>query len=208
MCRSPRMPDPAQKKEVMEPFQVRALHPKAAGHSFSLGLGCSSPKGRLGFGKHNWSRQQRSFRVKHGCLSTQSYLDLKKIFTRKRQSIIFHGEANTDGAKKRALIRTVSVLFAAFHPQISKCFNMTELSLFTMWGTRGNCTLRQLAVSAHTHRHSLSLLLSFSFSLFLSFPPCGISGPPVCAKCPARSPTGTGGILGHSMCTSKRCCSL
>lgn len=131
---------------------------------------------------------------------SRSYLDLKKIFTRKRQSIIFHGETNTDGGKKRALIRTVSVLFAAFHPLISKCFNMTVLSLFTMWETRGNCTLRQLAVFARTHKHTHSL----------SFFPCGISGPPVCVKCPASSPSNRHkGHFGARPCgCSKRCCSL
>lgn len=68
---------------------------------------------------------------------------LKKIFTRKRQSIIFHGETNTDGGK-RALIRTAALLPDAFHPQISKCFNMTALSLFTEQEPRRNCTLREL----------------------------------------------------------------
>lgn len=85
---------------------------------------------------------------------------LKTIFTRKKQSIIFHGETNTDG-EKRALIRTVSVLCTAFHPQISQCFNMTALSLFTIWATRRNCTQRQrwereatVPLSARTHMHT------------------------------------------------------
>lgn len=105
---------------------------------------------------------------------SRSYLDLKKIFTRKRQSIIFHGETNTDGGKKRALIRTVSVLFAAFHPLISECFNMTVLSLFTMWETRGNCTLRQLAVFARMHKHTHTLSLFFPLWHFWSSRVCEV----------------------------------
>lgn len=63
--------DPAQEK-VMEHSQGSALHPKAAGHSFCSGLDCSSPG--QGFGKHNCSRQQRSLRMKHGCLSITELL--------------------------------------------------------------------------------------------------------------------------------------
>lgn len=70
------------------------------------------------------------------------------------------------------MIRTVTVLYAAFHPQISKCFNMTVLSLFTMWETRRNCTLRQrseheviplLTAFAHTHTHTLFFFLPAAF---------------------------------------------
>lgn len=71
LCRSLKIPDPAQEK-VMEHSQGSALHPKAAGHSFCSGLDCSSPG--QGFGKHNCSRQQRSLRMKHGCLSITELL--------------------------------------------------------------------------------------------------------------------------------------
>lgn len=87
----------------------------------------------------------------------------------------------TQMEKKRALIRAVLVLYAAFHPQISKCFNMTVLSLFTMWETRRSCTLRQGSeheVTPHTHTHIHILFLAA----------CSTSGPPMSAKCPALSP--------------------
>lgn len=99
--------------------------------SLSPGLGCSSPRAGRGSGKHSQSTDPSDWSV--AVYSSPTLLDLKKIFTRKRQSITFRGETNADGGgkkKKRALIRPVSVLLAAFHPQISNCFNMTELSLF------------------------------------------------------------------------------
>jgi len=107
--------------------------------------------------------------------------------------------------KKRALIRTVAVLYAAFHPQISKCFNTTTSSLFTMWETRRKCALRQRSehevtpprtALAHTHP-------ALSFSFFLQhFWPCHARP----ALSPGERQEGEFGVQQHGRC--KGCCSL
>lgn len=117
----------------LEYFQVSPFPSKAAGCSSSSTLKHNSPArletqamvlaNTIKAGSRDPSELSMTVYL------SGSYLDLKKKYLQERGRVLSSMGKQTQMEKKRALIRTVSVLYAAFHPRISKCFNMTVLSL-------------------------------------------------------------------------------
>lgn len=128
------------KNEVSQYFQISSFPCEAAGRSSSSTLKHSSPTHfqtqSVVLANTIRDPSEPSMTV----YLSGSYLDLKNNIYKKEAEYYLPWGNKHRWRKKRALIRTVTVLYTAFHPQIFKCFNMTVLSLFTVWETSRNCS--------------------------------------------------------------------